>query len=1045
MSIIIIGFLFILPCITLGQTPGNYVSYQNEFYFQTDKFYERDQLFLADIEVKKLLSDSSFSSFYDRALLLESEIFLKEGNYVIAEQKLNEFVKERANSPLIPFAYYSLARVSFQNQKWDYANSYYESAKKTSLEKYKSKENPNPKYLDLAHLSCYWQAIAVAHQNSYKESKDIFRETIEIKPDGMFADDAVFSLGQISELFKEYEEAIKHYREVRLDYPNSDNYLRSLIRESANHLTLRDVTSAASSIEKANTTWAHINEEDSIGILLKEQVGLEHSLEEILYLRGEISALSGNFDNALVYYNTFNETFSNSDLRYQVLLGKGYALLNLGKNGEALVAYNKIIAELKSDEYNTLSLARLYKVIALKRNGDLDVAEREMSALSMNSSFPYVGIVLMELGQLHYEKGDMEVARKFLERGIKESFDTRTDIRLHLLLGAVYINMGLWENAIQTYNKAENIAKNADEKFVPYKDWYLNEARFKQGVAYVQNGRTALAIKPLSAFLSSNSNDERKAEAYFWLAEAYFASDLLTNSAQTYKALLDKYPAHIRREDAIYGLGWSHFRQKDFSKSSKIFDQLVKEYPKSDYAIEVLARQADGYYIIKSYSQAAETYARVAKNYSKTEEGEYCAYQLCHAYYRMGKYDQSVNSLFEFVRKYDESRLAANAMYLIAWIRLQQKRYDETISNLEYLIEAFPKSDFLARSYYTIGDANYNKGSYEKSMEAYRKVIDSYPASSLAPESMKGIQNCLVLLGREDEAIEIIDAYTGKNDNSPFAYDFMSRKARMQFDGRRYGEAIDEFNKIVDKYPNKEENAEAIYWIARSYINMEETAQAEKAFLKLQKNFPKSEYAPLGMLQNGLMQKNLSKPDKADSIFKSLEKLYPESNVASQSGFERAIIYYTVGDTVKSIDTYKDIASNYGLNDYTVEARYRVAMFHKNRNENDSALYHFGYLSNQDFNLDFAAEAHYRIGEIWKKDKNYELAIIAYDKVKDKFASYEDWYSLSILALGEIYEQLEDWKNASENYRILAEIRTDDDFGKTAISRLKRIDKFLKK
>lgn len=1038
-----IGFFIFLPFCLIGQPTGNFVSYENELYFKTDMFFDREQLFLADIEVKKILSDSSFSSFYDRAMLLESEIFLKEGNYVIVEQKIQDFIKERANSPLVPFAYYSLARTSFQRQKYDYASDYFGKCKRESLKNYEY--NKNIKYNELAHLSSYWQAISVAHNNSYKESKEIFNETIEIDPQGIYADDAVFALGQISELHKEYDEAIKHYRDVRLQYPSSDNYLRSLIRESANHLTLRDVKSATASIEKANSIWSHINDKDSIGLMLEKQVGLDHSLEEILYLRGEISALSGNFENALTYYNSFLETFSQSSLKYQVLLGKGYSLLNLGKNEDALIAYNKIINELKNDDYNTLSLARLYKVIALKRSGNLEVAEREMSALSLNSGYPFVGVVLMELGQLHYEKGDMELARRFLERGIKESYDTKTDIRLNLLLGAVYINMGLWENAISTYQNAENLAKNADPKFVPFKDWYIDEARFKQGVAYVQNGRTALAIKPLSAFLSSQSTDERKAEAYFWLAEAYFASDLLTNSAQTYKALLDKYPAHIRREDAIYGLGWSHFRQKNFNQSSKVFDQLVNEYPKSNYAVEVLARQADGYYIIKDYNKAAETYGRVVKNYPSSDEGEYSAYQLCHAYYRMGKYENAVNSLFGFVRKYDKSQLAANAMYLIAWIRLQQKRYDETISNLEYLIEAFPNSDFLARSHYTIGDAYYNKGDYEKSMQSYRKVIDSYPTSSLAPESMKGIQNCLVLLGREDEAIEIIDVYTGKNDKSPFAYDFMTRKARLQFDSRRYGEAIDEYNKIVDKYPDKEENAEAIYWIARSYINMEETQQAENAFIKLEKQFPNSEYAPLGLLQYGLLSKNLSNPQKADSIFLKLEEKYPSSEVSSQSGFERAIIYYTMGDTAKSINTYKDIANNYGLNDYTVEARYRVAMYYKNKNEKDSALFHFGFLSMQDFNLDFAAEANYRIGEIWKVDKYYEFAIGSYNIVKEKYSNFEDWYSLSVLSLGEIYEQNEDWVNASENYRILVEIRSDDDFGKTAASRLKRIEKFIKK
>lgn len=1035
----------VLFCVVLlnAQPKGNFIVSPSEILYNSESFLDNDKLFLADIEVNKILNDTSFSSIYEKSVLHEADIYIKQTNFNVARGKLLNFLTDRSNSPFVPFVQFKLARIYFEEEKYDYSSDYFNQA--TNSSNLKLEETGNPKYLELSHISNYWYAVAFANDKSYVEAYSIFEDVIQVDSVGIYSDDALFSMAQIHEIKKEYIDAIDTYRKLRVQYPNSNNYLRSLIRESAVHLTQRDVTKATASIEKANTVWNSINEKDSSVLLLEEQIGLENSLEEILYLRGEISTLSGNYENAVLFYNTFLETFQESKLKYQVLLGKGYALLNLDKNSEALENYDKVIKELENDEYRTLSLAKLYRIIALKKLNRIDEAEKEMVSLSLNSSFPFVSMILLELGQLHYERDEMETARRYLERGLKESFDAGTDIKIRLLLGASYINMGLWDKAIDIYKETQELATNADERFLPLKNWYLNEARFKQGVAYVQSGRTALAIKPLSAFLAEETSKERKAEATFWLSEAYFSSDLLTNSAQSYKSIIEKYPSHIRREDALYGLGWSYFRQQNFSNSSKIFNQLVEEYPKSKYAVEVLARQADGYYVIKDYGNAVKVYSRVAKSYPNTDEGEYCAYQLCHAFYRLGQYDNSVNSLFEFVRKYNKSKLSANAMYLIAWIKFQQKRYDESISNLEYLIEAYPNSDYLARAHYTIGDAYYNKRDYDKAIEAYKKVIDSYPTSSLAPESMKAVQNCLVLLGREDEAIEIIDVYTGKNDDSPFTYDFMSRKARLQFDSRRYNEAIDEYNKIVDKYPDKEENAEAIYWIARSYINMEQVEQAEKAFIKLQQRFPKSEYASLGMLQNALLQKNISKPQKADSIFKSLETIYPNSNSASQAGFERAIIYYTMGDTLKSINTYKEISDKYNVDDYTIEARYRVAMFYKNKEELDSALFHLEYLKNQDFNKDFAAEANYRIGEIWKNRKNEDLAIEAYKVVKENYTSFEDWYSLSLLALGEIYENRKEWNLALENYKIINEIRTNDDFGKSAQTRIKRVEKFLKK
>ena len=1026
-----------------AQPKGDFIEYPSEILFKSYKLYNNQKLFLADIEVNKILSDTLFSSFGDKAVILEADIFINQGNYNVAKGKLFEFERNRNNSPFLPFAYFKIARIYFEEGKFDYATDYFDKSVESGLNLYKLTNNQ--KYYDLAHLNSYWAAVAYANEKSYSESADYFQKVIDINSGGIYSDDALFSIGQIYEIKKNYSKAIDTYRKLRVEYPNSDNYLRSLIRESANHLTLRDVTKAVASIERANTVWTSINDKDSAGILLQKQVGLENSLEEILYLRGEIATLSNNYERAIIFYNTFLETFKKSELLYQVILGKGYALLNLGQYEEALENYNRIIKEIETDEYRTLSLAKLYRIVALKKLNRIEEAEKDMISLSFNSSYPYVGMILLDLGQLHYERGDMETSRRYLERGLKESYDIGTDIKIRLLLGATFVNMGLWDKAIETYKEAQNLAESADENFLPLKSWYLNEARFKQGVAYAQSGKTSLAIKPLSAFIAEEKLGDRKAEALFWLGESYYASDMLTNAAQSFQAIIDKYSSHIRREDALYSLGWSYFRQKDFKKSSKVFNQLVTEYPKSKYAIEVLARQADGYYVIKDYANAVELYSKVAKDYPNTGEGEYSAYQLCHAYYRLGQYDNSVNSLFEFVRKYNSSKLAANAMYLIAWVKFQQKKYDEAISNLEYMIAAYPNSDYLARAHYTIGDAYYNKKDYEKAITEYRKVIDSYPISSLAPESMKAVQNCLVLLGREEEAIEIIDTYTGKNDNSPFTYDFMSRKARLQFDSKKFNEAVDEYNKMIEKYPDKEENDEAIYWIARAYINMEQVEQAEKAFIKLQTKFPKSEYAPLGILQNALLQKSLSKPQKADSLFKSLEILYPESEPAPQAGFERAIIYYTMGDTLKSIDTYKEIATKYKPDDYTVEARYRVAMYYKNKNQLDSSLFHFEYLRSQGFNRDFAAEANFRIGEIWKNKKNYDLAIKSFTEVKNNFTSFEDWYSLSLLSLGEVYEEKKEWNNALENYKIIFEIRPNDDFGKTAQTRIKRVEKFINK
>jgi TolA-binding protein len=107
----------------------------------------------------------------------------------------------------------------------------------------------------------------------------------------------------------------------------------------------------------------------------------------------------------------------------------------------------------------------------------------------------------------------------------------------------------------------------------------------------------------------------------------------------------------------------------------------------------------------------------------------------------------------------------------------------------------------------------------------------------------------------------------------------------------------------------------------------------------------------------------------------------------------------------------------------------------------DSALVHFNSLAKRIDNPNIAAEAQYRIGELWLKQKEYDNAITAFLGVREQFSSIEDWFSLSLLGLGDCYETIKNYDAAKEVFQTLTTLRPDDDYGKSASARLKRIQK----
>ncbi|MDQ1266021.1 MAG: hypothetical protein QG635_1173, partial [Bacteroidota bacterium] len=234
---------------------------------------------------------------------------------------------------------------------------------------------------------------------------------------------------------------------------------------------------------------------------------------------------------------------------------------------------------------------------------------------------------------------------------------------------------------------------------------------------------------------------------------------------------------------------------------------------------------------------------------------------------------------------------------------------------------------------------------------------------------------------------------------------------------------------------------EALYWMAKSYVSLNEPAKAADIYINLQKKYPKSEFAPTAMLENALLQKNHGDANKADSIFLSLQELYPDDQSAAQAGFERASIKYSLGDTSKAIAILNSVINDYETSEFADQSLHLLGMYYRSKGIVDSARYYLVQLAEQDHNLSLAAEARYRLGELCMREDSCEAAVKEFEIVKDKFSGFEDWFTLSLLAMGECYEKLEQYDSAREVYQVVYGLRAEDDYGKTAKRRIQRLPK----
>jgi len=978
------------------------------------------------------------SAALDAVPFLRSAIERRSDNALAADRAMETFIRERPTSPMVALGWLERGLAAIQDGQDMIAIDHLRLASESAVIDLQRRDDSL--YRQVAHTAHFWRATSYARAGYHAEALAAFRSAIRVDSAGAYADRAWFGIGQLYERNRQFDSALIAFAVVRDQYPSGMTAIASRIRAAQTNIILRRPERALDILGNVDTLIARMERGDTA--LLRPQEHAAYAAERVLLLRAEAATLRQRYQEGLDLSRTFLSLYARSAFRWYVKLHEGFNLLQLGNPADAVASYAMILDSLSEPDDQVRHMAMLYHAIARKRSGKRSEAIAELQGLAAQTGYPYQSIASLEVGQAAYEDGEWERARKAFEIAVRTSQDAITTVKAELFLGATLIEQLQWSKAALAFDRAEQRAQKSADAFMPRRATYLAEARLKRGICLVQTNQTRNAITALTDFLGNHPTDPRRDEATFWLAEAMYRADLLKNAQELYDEIVKRYTASPRREEALYGLAWTYFRRRDFDRATETFGQLLTNYPSSKYAGEALARRGDGFYVSRQYRAAAEAYEEAARLVPSSDEGQYAAFQIGQSRYRFNDLEGAARSMRAFVQRYPSSQLADDALYMIGWVAFQQERYDAAIAEFQRIIEAYPSSDQSVRALYTIADAQYNLGLIDGSMDTYRQVMNRYPSHPLAGEAARAMQIALLGMGRTDEAIAVADTFISANPTSSAAEIFQFKKAEIFYSGRNYANAAQELEAYIKKYPGSTQQDEAIYLLGKTYLSMGELTLAKQAFADLDKRFPSSRFRAAGAMDIAEYYEKSANARLADSVYKLVLTRFPDDTaVASRAGFERASILRLNGDTAAAIGLYEWTAAMYSMSEYGEQARFQLAMYYRSKRMVDSMRYHLQVLGSRVQNPMLASNALYLIGESYVREARHAEAVTVFEVVRNDFAGNEDWYTLSMLGLGESYEALERPVDAKDVYQTIATLRPDDDYGKAAAARLKRMER----
>ena len=177
----------------------------------------------------------------------------------------------------------------------------------------------------------------------------------------------------------------------------------------------------------------------------------------------------------------------------------------------------------------------------------------------------------------------------------------------------------------------------------------------------------------------------------------------------------------------------------------------------------------------------------------------------------------------------------------------QAKDYEKALAELNKLISHYPKAREAADAQYQIGLIQEEDGQFFLAFKSYQIVIEKYPFSDRAPEIIKrqyDIGNRLIEgQDKKNKFIStvvggdynVIDVFRTVIKNAP--YGELAAPAQYKIglylqEKQLYQEARDEFEKVINDYPNNEWAKAAKYQIALSDAKRSKGPQYDQAVTK---------------------------------------------------------------------------------------------------------------------------------------------------------------------------------------------------------------------
>jgi tetratricopeptide (TPR) repeat protein len=629
----------------------------------------------------------------------------------------------------------------------------------------------------------------------------------------------------------------------------------------------------------------------------------------------------------------FNAYEKQDDLFASAKTYHSRALDQLGQRRAAIGGFEYVVDNFRFSNLREPALFDLGKLYF--RVGDYERCRRRMTKLIVEyDDSEFYGGALYWIGESYLVEGRTEEAVDFLANAVAYP-QNNADIDLaYYALGRAYEGTENYEKAVECYD--EILSYHEDSPF-------YDNAQIRIGVCYFHLDEYEHSILELSNPIVENMPLDRKAEAIYLLANAYYRSAYFEEAAETYADILREYPSAPVTRDVKYALAWSYFQMKRYADAFNVFHSI-------SLGTDSLA--------VRSFYWKAE-----AKRYS-------------------GNTPAALKIYGDLTQKFPESDYANAALYQMGVIYFNRREYELAADLLKRSLAAKDVS-VKARAGVLLGEIAMHRKDYTSAVERFEEArrVENLP-EELALRTSLGIGAARYYLGKYDDAI----VYLADVDQR--APNFETAKvsfflAESYFEKKYFEEALVYYKRIPVEHP--ELGASATYGLGYSLYNLRQYEAAGYRFQDFVKYYPTDDRLPdaeIRLANCYLAERNFS---EAATTFEKVMRESADASANDYVQYQYALALFNDDRDDEAARELRKLIRAFPASEYVERARYLIGRIHFKQNNYAAVITHYREVLETSTNRELMPLAYYSMGDSYFNLGDYDSAIVNYDEVLVEF------------------------------------------------------------